>query len=44
MTQADLGKSCYIVDDQTVAKTSGGATRSLAGKVVGVDVDGVWVE
>lgn len=44
VTQADLGKSCYIVDDQTVAKTSGGATRSLAGKVVGIDVDGVWVE
>lgn len=44
VTQADLGKSCYIVDDQTVAKTNGGATRSLAGKVVGIDVDGVWVE
>lgn len=44
VTQADLGKTCYIVDDQTVAKTSGGATRSLAGKVVGVDADGVWVE
>ena len=44
VTQADLGKTCYIVDDQTVAKTSGGATRSLAGKVVGIDADGVWVE
>lgn len=44
VTQADLGKVCYIVDDQTVAKTNGGNTRSAAGKVVGVDADGVWVE
>ena len=44
VTQADLGKTCYIVDDQTVAKTNGGATRSAAGKVVGIDADGVWVE
>ena len=44
VTQAELGKTCYIVDDQTVAKTNGGATRSAAGKVVGIDSDGVWVE
>lgn len=44
VVQADLGKTCYIVDDQTVAKTNGGATRSAAGKVVGIDSDGVWVE
>lgn len=44
ITQADLGKVCYVVDDQTVAKTNGGNTRSAAGKVVGVDADGVWVE
>lgn len=44
VTQADLGKTCYIVDDQTVAKTNGANTRSAAGKVVGVDADGVWVE
>lgn len=44
VTQAELGKDCYIVDDQTVARTDGGATRSKAGKVVGVDSDGVWVE
>ena len=34
----------YIVDDETVAKTDGTATRSAAGKVVGLDSDGVWVE
>lgn len=44
VTQADLGKVCYIVDDQTVAKTSATSTRSAAGKVIAVDTDGVWVE
>lgn len=44
VTQADLGKTCYIADDQTVAKTNGGGTRSAAGKVLGLDADGVWVE
>lgn len=44
VVQADLGANCYIVDDQTVAKTSGGDTRSVAGKVIQVDSDGIWVE
>jgi hypothetical protein len=43
VTQASLGKVCYIVDDQTVAATNGTATRSAAGLVMGVDADGVWV-
>lgn len=43
VTQASLGRPCYIVDNQTVAKTDGYATRSPAGLVVGVDADGVWV-
>ncbi len=43
IAQADAGKDCYLVDDQTVAKTDGGGTRSRAGKVMGVDADGVWV-
>ena len=41
---ADIGADCYIVDDQTVAKTSGTNTRSVAGKVFDVDADGVWVD
>lgn len=41
---ADVGKDCYIVDDETVAKTSGGATRSIAGKVFQIDGDQVFVE
>jgi hypothetical protein len=44
IAQADVGADCYIVDDQTVAKTHGTNTRSRAGKVVAVDADGVWVQ
>lgn len=44
VTQAELGKICYITDDETVSKTNaGGNTQSAAGKVVGVESDGVWV-
>lgn len=43
VTQAEMGQPCFIVDDQTVAKTSGNSTRSPAGIVLGVDADGVWV-
>lgn len=41
---ADVGASCYIVDDQTVAKTNGSASRSVAGVIRDVDATGVWVE
>lgn len=44
VTQADLGKTCYVVDDQTVAKTNGANTRSAAGRVLEVTSSGVWVE
>lgn len=46
VTQASLGKACYIEDDETVAATNGTGTgtRSAAGIVVGIDSDGVWVE
>lgn len=43
ITAADIGSDCYIVDDQTVAKTNGTNTRSVAGKVTDVDAQGVWV-
>lgn len=43
IARADITADCYIVDDQTVAKTSGGATRSIAGKIADVDAQGVWV-
>lgn len=44
ITLADVGKDCFIVDDQTVAKTDGAGTRSRAGRVSDVDADGVWVD
>lgn len=44
ITAAEIGSDCYIVDDETVAKTDGTATRSVAGKVYDVDAQGVWVE
>lgn len=41
---ADVGATCYIVDDQTVAKTDGSSARSAAGTVRDVNASGVWVE
>ena len=43
VTRAEIGDDCFIVDDQTVAKTNGGNTRSVAGKVIDLDAQGVWV-
>ena len=39
---ADIGALCYIVDDLTVCHTLTG--KSVAGKVLGIEPDGVWVE
>lgn len=44
IAQANVGAQVYGVDDQTVALTSASSTRSIAGRVVQVDADGVWVE
>jgi len=44
VTQAEVGTNCYIVDDETVAKTSGTNTRSVAGKVTGLEGGQVWVK
>lgn len=43
LTTADVGKDAYLVDDQTVAKTSATNTRSIAGKVIDVDASGAWI-
>jgi hypothetical protein len=40
---ADVGNLCYAADDQTVAKTAG-ANLPVAGTVIGIDPDGVWVQ
>lgn len=34
---------CWVVDNQTVAKTNGTSTRSRAGIIIDVDSFGVWV-
>jgi hypothetical protein len=43
IAKAQIGDTSYIVDDETVAKTDGSASRSAAGKIVDVDAQGVWV-
>ncbi|PKG73174.1 hypothetical protein CXF86_19180 [Shewanella sp. GutCb] len=44
ITRADIGNAAYVVDDETVAKTDGGSTRSALGNIVDVDAIGVWVD
>jgi hypothetical protein len=44
ISNADIGRYCYAVDDQTVAKTDNAGGRSIAGRVIEVDALGVWVE
>jgi len=44
IAQADLLNKCYLEDDETVAKTDGTGTRSLAGRIVEVASNGIWVE
>ncbi len=44
IAQADVGGTCYVVDDQTVAKTDNTGARPAAGKIIGVDADGVLVQ
>lgn len=38
-----IRSDAYIVDDETVAATSDTDSRSVAGEIVQVDGDGVWV-
>lgn len=43
VTDADVGRPCYVVDDTTVARLSSNGTRPVAGIVEGVDGNGVLV-
>jgi len=36
ITNLDIGSLCYIIDNQTVGKTDGGGTRSVAGVICGL--------
>jgi len=45
ITKADIGKNCFILDDNTVVRTGGTANAIVAGTVDDVDSDGtVWVK
>lgn len=44
IARADIGNPCYVVDDQTVAKTSNSNARPVAGTIRDVEAAGVWVE
>jgi hypothetical protein len=44
ITIADKDEICFIVDDQTVAKTNGSSTRSIAGRIRGLNGSQVMVE
>lgn len=43
IARADIGATCYIVDDETVAKTDDSGAREAAGIIHDVDANGVWV-
>ncbi len=44
INRTHIGKLVYIVDDQTLAASNGGNTRSEAGKCIDVESGRVWVE
>lgn len=44
VTAASAGRDCFIVDDEVVAATNNGGARCRAGRVMGLDAFGVWVE
>ena len=43
LTRADIGSTVYVADDQTVKKKNSGAD-AVAGIVMDVDAEGVWVK
>lgn len=42
--RTEIGKTVYVVDDQTVAKTNNAGARPAAGMCIDVDAQGVWVQ
>lgn len=44
IARTEIGKTVYVVDDQTVAKTNNAGVRPAAGLCFDVDAQGVWVE
>ena len=44
VTAANIGSPCYVVDNDTVARTHATNTRSVAGTIRAVGDGGVWVQ
>lgn len=44
ITDGDIGRAAFVVDNNTVARTSAYGARPVAGRVIGVDDFGVLVE
>ena len=44
IARTEIGKTVYVVDDQTVAKTNNAGARPAAGTCFDVDAQGVWVQ
>jgi hypothetical protein len=45
VTAADLGKNCFVVDNQTVGKAAATVNNIVAGVVDSIDPDGgIWVK
>lgn len=43
ITRADIGAECFVLDDETVAKTDAGGTRSVAGRIRTIEGANVWI-
>lgn len=43
ISRADVGEDCFVIDDETVAKTDGGGTRTKAGRVRAIEGANVWI-
>lgn len=43
ITDGDIGRSCYVVDNNTVARTSSYGARPVAGRIAGVDPAGLVI-
>ncbi len=44
LSRTEVGALCYAADDHTCQKTNGSGTLPIAGTVIQVDSDGVWVQ
>ena len=43
ITRTEIGKPCFLVDDETVAKTNDSGARPVAGRVRAIEGANVWI-